>query len=316
MATQTTSINGAVAALEAEPLMVGMSLTQLALRRLRRDYLTLVALAILITFGILAASASFISNEILHVDYRATSTVRAELFMPVGTRGHLLGTDDLGRDHLARILYGGRVSLSVATASALLSLTIGATLGLIAGYNQGGRFKFIDDGLMWFITTLNSIPGLYLLILIASVMRPTLTSLILVLCIFSWTFTMRLVRGQTLAIRETDYIMAARAMGAGPFRIMFVHILPNVISVLVIDTATNIGYLILLESALSFLQLGVREPTPSWGNMLVKSQSFFRTGPHLVIIPGLLIVITVLCTYLIGDGIRDAFDPQATNKKI
>ena len=109
-------------------------------------------------------------------------------------------------------------------------------------------------------------------------------------------------------------VFEARAMGAGPIRIMFVHILPNVFSVLVIDLATNVGYLILTESALSFLNLGVREPTPSWGNMLSKSQSFFRLGPHLVVLPGLLIVITVLCTYLIGDGLRDAFDPQASKK--
>jgi len=125
---------------------------------------------------------------------------------------------------------------------------------------------------------------------------------------------MRLVRGQTLSLRETEYIVAARAMGAGAPRIMFSHILPNIYSVIMVDLASNIGFLILTESSLSFLGLGIREPTPSWGNMLSKAQSFFRAGPHLVIFPGALIVITVLCLYLIGDGLRDAFDPKLSRK--
>lgn len=313
MNAQSTPANGVVTLDEGE-ILVGLSLTQLALRRLRRDYLTIGALVVLIILGILSYSSPLITKHILGIDYRSTCTTTADRFLKVGASGHLLGTDDLCRDHLARLLYGGRVSLSVALASAMLSLVVGSSLGLIAGYNQGGQFKFIDDGMMWFISTLNSVPSLYLLILIAALLNPTVISLILILSVFSWTFTMRLVRGQTLSIRESEYVLAAKAMGAGPIRIMFVHILPNVFSVLVIDLATNIGYLILAESALSFLQLGVREPTPSWGNMLTNSQSFFHYAPHLVIFPGMLIVITVLCTYLIGDGLRDAFDPQASKK--
>ena len=125
---------------------------------------------------------------------------------------------------------------------------------------------------------------------------------------------MRLVRGETLSHRGREYIIAAQAMGAGPLRIMFVHILPNIFSVIVINLASDIGSLILVESALSYLQLGVRPPTPSWGNMLTNAQTFFTKGPHLVVCPGSLIVITVLCLFLIGDGIRDAFDPQAAKK--
>lgn len=311
--TKSTTSNGVVS-VDDQDILVGLSLTQLALRRLRRDYLTIGALVVLLILGLLSYLAPLISEYILNVDYRTTCSSTVDRFLPLGSEGHLLGTDDLCRDHLSRLLYGGRVSLSVALASAALSLIVGCTLGLVAGYNQGGRYKIIDDVLMWFISTLNSVPSLYLLILIAAMLDPTVFTLIIILSIFSWTFTMRLVRGQTLALRETEYVVAARALGAGPIRIMFLHILPNVFSVLVIDLATNIGYLILSESALSFLNLGVREPTPSWGNMLSNSQSFFHYGPHLVVFPGVLIVITVLCTYLIGDGLRDAFDPQASKK--
>jgi peptide/nickel transport system permease protein len=138
----------------------------------------------------------------------------------------------------------------------------------------------------------------------------------LILTFLGWTGTMRLVRGETLVRRELEYTVAARALGAGAGRIMFVHILPNVFSIIVVTLAIDIGSLILVESALSYLGLGVTPPTPSWGNMLNNAQSFFDRGPHLVFLPGVLIVITVLCLYIIGDGLRDAFDPQAAKKVI
>jgi peptide/nickel transport system permease protein len=289
----------------------GESLTRLALRRLRRDYLTLVALTVLIVFGLLSLLAPVIT-DVLDVSYRATSAQNK--YQPIGTAGHLLGTDDLGRDHLARLLYGGRVSLSIALVAALASSFIGVSIGLVAGYYQGGRFGIIDDLIMWFITTLNSIPSLLLLILLGSVLSPSVSTLVLTLTLISWSGTMRLVRGETLSHREREYVISARAVGAGPIRIMFTHILPNVFSVMIISLALGIGTLILVESALSFLGLGVRPPTPSWGNMLTDAQSSFRQAAHLSIIPGLLIATTVLCFYIIGDGLRDAFDPQAVRR--
>jgi len=305
MASQSTQ----VATLKAkEASIASKSLTQLALSRLRTDYLTVGALLILAILGILAFLAPVITGA-LNVTYYETDTTLQ--FAEIGTPGHFFGTDELGRDHLARLLYGGRISLGVALISAIFSLLIGVTLGLLAGYYNGGVFKWVDDFLMWFITTWNSIPALYLLILIAAILRPTPTSLVIVLSITSWTFTMRLVRGQAITLRENEYVLAARAVGASGFRIMFVHILPNVISLLVVDLAQNIGFLILTESTLSFLGLGIREPFPSWGNMLSNAQSYFRLGAHLVFAPGILIVITVLCLYLIGDGLRDAFDPES-----
>ncbi len=308
MATsQITNFNGGVASL-AEDKHASESLTRLALRRLSRDRLTLLAIGMLVILTVLSFMAPVI-EDLLDVSYTATDPTNEAL--PLFTAGHPLGTDTLGRDMLARLLYAGQVSLLIAFCAAILSTTIGVTIGLIAGYYQGSRFGFVDDIVMWFITTLNSIPTLMLLILIASVLAPTVPTLILVLTIISWTGAMRLVRGETIANREREYILSAKALGASPFRIMFMHILPNVLSILITALAIEIGTLILVESALSFLGLGVRPPTPSWGNMLTDAQRHFRLGAHLSILPGLLIVLTVLSLYLIGDGVRDAFDPRS-----
>lgn len=309
MATLTDTQNSSqIASLTVEKHQ-SESLTRLALRRLSRDYLTLIALGVLFVLSVLSFSAPLIEDA-LNVSY--TDTAAARKFFPVGTENHILGTDHLGRDLLTRLLYGGQVSLTIAFAASIFSTTIGVAIGLLAGFYQGGKFGFIDDIIMWFITTLNSIPTLMLLILIASVLTPSVATLIFVLTIISWTGTMRLVRGETMSNREREYIISARALGASPFRIMFVHILPNVFSVLITALAIEIGSLILVESALSFLGLGVRPPTPSWGNMLTGAQSYFRQGAHLSIFPGIMIVITVLSLYLIGDGLRDAFDPRST----
>lgn len=295
---------------EAEQL-AGGTLLSLALKRLRRDYLTLIAITFLITIFILSVLAPAITR-VLDVSYTKTNIPAA--FLKIGASGHPLGTDDLGRDQLARLLYAGQVSMNIAFSAAFLSLIIGMSLGVIAGFYQGGRLWFVDELLMWAVTTLNSVPSLFLLLIIAAMLKPTVWSLILILSFLSWTGTMRFVRGETLSLREREYVVSARAIGAGDTRIMFFHILPNIFSVIMINLASDIGGFILVESALSFLNLGVRPPTPSWGNMLTQAQTFFTKGVHLVICPGTLIVLTVLCLFLIGDGLRDAFDPQASKK--
>ncbi len=286
---------------------VGLSLTQLALRRIRRNPVALVAMGVLLALVILSLLASVISDQVLRVDPNLTDT--SQQLLPVGTPGHPLGTDNVGRDQLARLLFAGQVSLGIAGAAAVLSLGVGMTLGVIAGYYGG----IVDDLVVWVVTTLNSIPGIFLLLIVSSLFQPGPTTLILVLGIFSWTLTTRLVRGETFAIREQDYVLSARALGASDWRIMFAHIIPNVISIMIVNLTITVGNLILIESALSFLGIGIQPPTPSWGNMLSRAQSFFSTGPHMVIFPGLLIVITVLCLYIIGDGLRDAFDPNAVD---
>jgi peptide/nickel transport system permease protein len=294
---------------------VGESLTKVALRRLRRDRLTLLAMSVILIITMSSVLAPVISRA-LNVSYTKTQT--SSTFLPPlsttvndgVTSFHLLGTDDLGRDQFSRLLYAGQVSLSVGFLAAALSLTIGVTLGIFTGYFGG----IADDITNWVIATLTSIPSLFLLLIVAAVLSPSPETLILVLGLLGWTGTTRLVRGETLSLREREYTVSAKAIGASSRRIMFSHILPNVFSVIVITLAIDIGALILAEAGLSFLGLGIKPPTPSWGNMLTKSQEFFTRGPFLVWPPGIMIFLTVLCMYVIGDGVRDAFDPTTKDK--
>lgn len=307
MATQSRTQDGIARLKEKEERLVSDSLWQRAVRRLRKDKLTLVAMGILLFFVVISISAPVINSQILQVDPLATAP--RDRFLPIGSSGHLLGTDNLGRDHLARLLLGGSFSLQIGFFSATATLIIGLAFGMIAGFYGG----IIDDFMNWVITTMDSLPALYLLIAVSALLKPSPSSLILVIAVTGWTGTTRLVRGQTIALRDLDYVTAARALGAKPTRIMWSHIFPNLISILAIALALGIGGVILAEAALSFLNLGVQQPTPTWGNMLTDSQEFFRRAGHQVILPGLLISITVLCTYIIGDGIRDAFDPTTVD---
>ena len=286
-----------------EKELVGESLTRKALRSIRRDKLTLAALSFILVLTVISLLAPLITYYIMRVDPNEPNT--ANIFTPPRDNGYILGADDIGRDQLARLLHAGGVSMAIGFFAAVFTLTIGATLGMISGYFGG----IIDDVLLGIAITIGTIPGLFLLLQLGSLFGFTAQSLIGAITLISWIGTYRLTRGQTLSIREKEYIIAAQATGAGPFRIIFQHILPNLISVIVVDLALSIGGLILLESALSYLGYGVQPPQATWGNMLTKSQQFFRHGPHLIIVPGLMIFLTVLCFYLIGDGLRDAFDP-------
>ncbi len=316
MASQTQSPNSAIIGIKDESIKkTGDSLTVLAIRRLRRDKLTLVAMGVIVLLALLSFSAPLIEKYVLDVSYTSTNIDKA--FLPPGAAGHILGTDDVGRDHLARLLYAGQISLAIAFISALISLAIGVTLGVITGYYGG----VVDDIINWVITTLDSIPTLFLLIIVSGIVlrNSNLTgtifggpfALVFILGFLGWSGITRLVRGETLSIREREYIISARAIGSSPLHIMFTHIIPNILSVVFITLALDIGNLILVESALSFLGFGVKPPSASWGNMLTNANTFFTKGAYLVIAPGLLIVITVLCLYVIGDGLRDAFDPTS-----
>ena len=284
-------------------IKTGESLYAKAFRRLFKNSLTMIMLLILLFLVIFALAGGFIESA-LDVSYTRTDPMNA--FLPIGSAGHPLGTDDLGRDVLARLAYGGQVSLGIAFATALLSLTIGVSLGIISAFYGG----WVDDFLVWVITTLNSIPGLTLYVIVSAVLSPGPLTLILALGFLGWTGTMRIVRGETLALREQEFVVSARAVGASDFYIMFNHIFPNLISIVVITLAIDIGSLILAEATLSFLGVGIQPPTPTWGNMLSFARQYLTRGPHLIILPVFLITITVLCLYVIGDGIRDAFDPK------
>lgn len=307
--TNDTNAAAAIARLKAEQeagIRGGESLLRKAMRRLRRDPLTMTALIIIAILAIASFGSPIITNVILQVDPNSTEYAPLQ---PIGTPGHLFGTDDLGRDLMARLLHAGRISLSIGFLGSTITLAIGLLLGMIMGYFGG----LVDDSMNWLITTLDSLPTIYLLIIVSALFRPSAEALILVLALTGWTGATRLVRGQTIAIRERDYILSARAIGSSSWRIMLVHILPNLISVTAISLASGIGGLILAESALSFLSLGVQPPTATWGNMLSKAQDFFSRGPHMAIVPGVTIFVTVLCLYIVGDGIRDAFDPTTAD---
>jgi peptide/nickel transport system permease protein len=285
------------------------SLWQDSLLHLLRDRLTFFALIVLMVLTALCFLGPPVVENVLGINVNRTNV--GNRFLPPGSEGHLLGTDHLGRDQLIRLLYGGRISLMIAYGSSVMIVLIGVTSGLIAGYYGG----IIDDIISWFINTLSSIPPLFLLLVAAALWEPSAESLSVILALLGWVGTSRLVRGEVFSLRERDYIMAARALGVPVARLIGLHILPNLLSIIIVTGSIIAGNLILLESGLSFLGVGVQPPTPSWGNMLTDSRNYFVTGQHLVLWPGVLIMITVLCFYLVGDGLRDALDPYSTRKR-
>lgn len=274
-----------------------------ALSYLVRDRLTMLSLIglIILTLGCLIGPV--IIENVLRIDINRTSI--ADRYTPPGTE-HLLGTDNLGRDQFFRLIYGGRISLGIAYFASTLSIVIGVALGMIAGFYGG----WVDDVLIWFINTLESIPSIFLLLIASTIWSPSPVVLIVLLAVFGWAGTCRLIRGEVLSLRERDYVLAARALGAPSLRLMMSHILPNVISTLIVSLTISAGTLILIESGLSFLGLGVQAPIPSWGNMLTDSRTYFAKGTYLVIWPGVFIAVTVLFFYVLGDGLRDALDPR------
>jgi peptide/nickel transport system permease protein len=219
---------------------------------------------------------------------------------------HWMGTDDAGRDVLTRGVYGGRVSLRIGFWVALVSLTIGVTLGLISGYYAA---TLIDDLINAIIMTLGSIPLLFLLIILSRIFTPSPEGLAILIGLFGWMGISRLLRGQIFTIREREYILASRAIGSSPLRIMFRHVLPNVASIVIVTAIFGIAGAIIAEAGLSYLGVGIGPPIPSWGNMMQGSLGNFTDAPWLVIAPGLFIFITNLGIFLVGDGLRDALDP-------
>lgn len=269
----------------------------------RHDRLTIAAFSVLLLLALLSYGSPLIARYILHQDPNRIDL--SSTYQPI-SKEHWLGTDELGRDQLARLLYGGRISLTIGLSGAFLTVTIGVFFGALAGFLG----KWVDDVIMWFINTMSSIPFILFLLIITLLFKPKWYVLSVFVALNGWMGVSRMVRGETLSVRERDYVLAAHALGVPDSRIILRHVLPNVIPIVIIMTMANIGGLILTETTLSFLGLGVQPPTATWGNMLTKAQGNFTLGPHLVTFPGLLITITVLCLYLIGDGLRDALDPM------
>jgi peptide/nickel transport system permease protein len=263
-----------------------------------------MAAVVVLSFVILiSVAAPVITAQILHVDPFRTDLLNR--YAPPSA-AHLLGTDDLGRDVAARALYAGQVSLSIGLAIALVSILIGLPVGVASGY-LGGR---VDDLSNAVIQLFNNIPSLFLLILLSVTLRPSPLMLAIIIGALGWMGTARQVRALALSVREREYVLAARAMGASNTRIMLRHVFPNLFSVVTVVAGFDMAGGILAESGLSYLGLGVQAPTASWGNMLNNSLENVSRAWWLVVSPGLAIFVTVLCIFLIADGLRDALDPR------
>lgn len=284
---------------EKEEKVGRASLYRDAWRRLRRNKAAMAGLVGLIILVLVAIFAPVIAP------YDPNVQILEEKLQGPSAK-HLLGTDDLGRDILSRIVYGARISLSVGLISEGISVAIGVVLGAIAGY-YGGR---VDMIIMRLTDIMFAFPDLLFMLGIMFVLGPGLYNVFIALGIVGWAGVARLVRGQVLQIKEMEYVEAARAQGASDWRIIFHHILPNCLAPIIVVITLGIPGAIMSEASLSFLGLGAQPPTPSWGSMIFLARSFIRYQPHMSIFPGVAIMLTVLSFNLFGDGLRDALDPK------
>jgi peptide/nickel transport system permease protein len=276
--------------------------------RFRRDRVSLTALSVLVVIATISAVAPLLVNVVLHSDperLMRTGAGRVATLQPPGP-GYWLGTDELGRDVLARLLFAGRVSLAVGFGVALVSLALGAPIGLLAAYYGG----WVDDVVNAIVQAVLNIPLLFVLIVLSIFLTPNVWQLAVIFGFFFWPQTARQVRGMALSVRRRDYVEAARVIGASHRRVILRHVAPNVASVMLVVAGVDMATAILAESSLSFLGFGVPVPLSSWGNMLGLSQDVFRSAPWLAYPPGLMIFVTVLSVFLVSDGLRDALDPR------
>ncbi|MEP6694491.1 MAG: ABC transporter permease [Chloroflexota bacterium] len=279
--------------------------------KIRHDRLTMIAFGVLALLALLSLAADVLAQNVFHYTFEKQDLLYTYQKPTFDPPAFLLGSDEIGRSQVVRLLYGGRVSLAVGFVAALVNLTVGVAIGLTAGYMRGK----VDDLFTWFVTTLNSIPTIFLLLIFAAIWEPGPVTLTLVIGLLFWTGISLFVRGQTFALREREFVIAAKTIGATDLRIMVRHVLPNILPLIFVLAAIDIGAIILTESALSYLGLGILPPTPSWGNLLTNATTYFVRAWWLVVSPGVMIFLTVLCLYLIGDGLRDALDPRLKAEK-
>jgi peptide/nickel transport system permease protein len=302
---------------------------QLAWRRFRRHRMAVIALiglilifayiwlgGLLFSRGMCEPTGQYLTAEA----YANCNDLSIKLQPP--SREHPFGTDTIGRDILARTIYGGQISLSIGLFAAFVEVIIGVLVGSIAGYFG----RWIDDVLMRITETMLIIPSLFLLIVLGKTLggivpeveilgrslSGSVVVIILVIGFTSWMYLARIVRANILSLKELDYISASRALGVSDARIIFRHLLPNTIAPIIVSATLGVSGAILTESYVSFLGLGVQTPTASWGNMLDSAVKYIQSAPWLWFFPGLLILLTVLCINFIGDGLRDALDPRST----
>ena len=258
-------------------------------------------MGMLLVFCVAAAGAPwFAVHDLNRVDLDNVKTAP--------NTSHWLGTDDAGRDVFARLLFAGRISLSVGIVAALISAVIGTWIGLVSGYFGG----WLDNLLMRFTEMIMTFPTFFAVLILVALLGPSVFNVMAVLGFLGWPGKARLVRGQVLSLREMEYVTAARALGASERRLIFIHILPGVLPYVAVASTLTLVYAILTETSLSFLGIGVQIPTPTWGNMMTGAQSLFKLKHQywLWLPPGLTIGLTVIAVNFIGDGLRDALDPR------
>ncbi|HHO76477.1 MAG TPA: ABC transporter permease [Deltaproteobacteria bacterium] len=267
--------------------------------RILRDKLAVTGLIIVLSFFMLSLLTPYIAPydpNIIDVD---------NILEPPSSQ-HLFGTDDLGRDVFTRMLFGAGISLKVGFVAVGIAVLIGVILGAVAGYYGG----WIDIIIMRFVDIMLCFPSFFLILAVIAFMEPSIFNIMAVIGLTSWMGITRLVRAEFLTLKERDFVLAEKAMGAGNTRIIFVHILPNAMAPVLVAATLGIASAVLVESALSFLGIGVQPPTPSWGNILTQGQSVLGIAWWLSFFPGMAILITVLGYNLLGEGIRDAIDPR------
>jgi len=291
-----------------EQAVEGRSQWQLTWRRLRSDKVAVIAMITIVVMVGLAIAAPALASLVHHppnIAYPNTGENAVGNPVGPGTNGFWLGTDDTGRDLMVRIFYGARISLFVGIVTTAIGTLAGVAVGLIAGYFGG----VVDAILARFTDAVLAFPYVVLALSLAVVLGPSLTVIIGVISFFSWAGISRIVRGQTLSLKEKEYIEAARSLGAGPFRIMFIDILPNLLAPVLVLATLYIPNAVVFEATLSYLGLGIQPPTASWGNILAAAQNFYQVAWWYTVFPALALLITTLAFNLLGDGIRDAMDP-------
>jgi peptide/nickel transport system permease protein len=267
-------------------------------QRLRHNRMALAGGLIVLGMFVMAAAASLVGGDPAAID------VSQSLQPP--SLAHPLGTDDLGRGVLLRLLYGARISLLVGFVAVGISCLIGIVLGALAGYYSG----WTDTLIMRFVDIMLCFPTFFLILAVIAFLEPSIWNIMIVIGMTSWMGVARLIRAEFLSLRERDFVQAARALGGSDLRLIFRHILPNALAPVLVSATLGVAGAILTESALSFLGIGVQPPTPSWGNMLITGKQTLGSAWWLSVFPGLAILITVLGYNLLGEGIRDALDPR------
>jgi peptide/nickel transport system permease protein len=289
--------------------------------RFARNRAAVAGLLILALIGLVAIFAPQLTHQTATFDPATATNIKNHFARPFSTdpvtgRLLVLGTDDVGRDEFARLLFGGRVSLTVGILTMLVALLIAVTIGALAGFYGG----WIDAVMMRLTDAFLAVPLYLALFVISDIILAhsrggnSVLYISLLIAAFAWPTVARVVRGEFLSIKQREYLLATRTLGAGNWRLIVLHILPNAIGPILVAATLTIGNAIIVESILSFFGFGVQTPTATWGTMLADAQSFVNSDPLLLYLPGLTILITVLCFNLVGDGLRDALDPYMTQR--